>query len=82
MYCLKEFVRNYNKEIPNQIKNLADKGREFKPFKTKLQIRGVSLPEELKNVPYDIYVLYLFLSGNEEAGKVTIYAGDKEPNSN
>ena len=82
MYCLKEFVRNYNKEVSNQIKNLADKGREFKPFKTKLQIRGVSLPEELKNVPYDIYVLYLFLSGNEEAGKVTIYAGDKEPNSN
>lgn len=77
IYCLKEFVRFYNGNVPSEIIRLASNGKEFRGFKTKLIIEGIKLPEELKNVPYDIYVLYLFLSGSEEAGKVTIYAGDK-----
>ena len=77
VYCLKEFVRNYVKQIPDHIRQLSKQGKEFKPFKTKLRIGGMPVPEELKNVPYEIYVLYLFLSGNKEAGKVTVYAGDE-----
>ena len=77
IYCLKEFVRNYSLMLPKEKARVEGTGKEFKGFRTKLRIEGIELPEELKNVPYDIYVLYLFLSGSEEAGKVTIYAGDK-----
>lgn len=77
IYCLKEFVRNYSLMLPKEKARVENNGKEFKGFRTKLRIEGIELPEELKNVPYDIYVLYLFLSGSEEAGKVTIYAGDK-----
>ena len=77
VYCLKEFVRNYVRQIPDEVRELAKKGKEFKEFKTKLRIGGITVPEELRNVPCEIYVLYLFLSGNKDAGKVNIYAGNE-----
>ena len=77
IYCLKEFVRNYNNRLNEEVIRLASLGKDFVGFKTKLKIAGVNKPLELDKVPNEIYVLYLFLSGSEEAGKVTVYAGDK-----
>lgn len=77
IYCLKEFNRNYSylKEHYSPIKGNNDKDN-LPFFKTKLRFSNINKPDELYKVPNDIYILYLFLSGDEQAGKVTINVDD------
>lgn len=42
-------------------------------IKTKLRIHGINKPESLAQVPDHLYVLYLFLVGDEKAGEVTFH---------
>ena len=72
----KEYVRNYNDALDKNVTRIKNGQEQKLPFfRTNLVFGGVVKPDDFSKVPLHIYILFLYLSGSEEAGRVTISVG-------